>query len=841
MKTELITRLCADHGFRIEGAHLRKGRCPECGKSELWTEAERPWMLFCARLNKCGARIPVKTLYPELFNRFGQDYPPTRQEPDATSRAYLRSRGIEPDALPPGVFVQGSRGVEVEEGKWTDFPTVKFALEGGAACHRLIDYQGKDKNRFEGSYKGRVWCLPGFEATGEVWLTEGILDALSLIQAGKAAVSVISAGHVPQDWLNTLVHRRVRLVLALDNDKAGHNGSEKLAEACRLLNLEHRLAFPLEGKDWNDLLLFGDLAPDRIETTLSEAFWRGELAQAGSAEAYYQVWSARRSGSLFEYQGCYWRGRKSKDELEVRKLSDFTLTPVFALQRKLGADKYEHTLRVRVRSQRREQEISLEPRQMTNQRDFKAALWGLAMVNWIGRQDDLDLVIEQLQYAKPTVVQEINVVGYDRDSNCYLFPDCAYGPDGKRFFPDAHGFINANGKRFFINVSDDEKTIPPEDGLSPGELIRMLLAAYGDISLAALGFYTASLFAEQFSMRPASRYFPFLSFYGPPGTGKSALVDLLNRMLGRAVDEGLSIEEVDTAKGTTRLMGSVSNLPIAILEMDKAKAKRFSMNRLLTLYNRAPLQTRANRSNDLTVNTVRFRGTLAFAQNVEQFSGEAQKGRVVSLLFKKEAQGPETLKALLRLQNLPPGQLANYRHAVLSQRGEFQKVFFERFKHYTTYFQAEGIDNTRVAGNHAVVLAGAHAALHAFLPGGDAQDAIVRLADYLLTRARDKMASLNDETDYLSLFFETVSRLIVRDKIANHCQHGHEVWLNMGEVKEAFDTEHIQFFFPKLFEEFESSPQVLFRNQSRHSPIARKTIRLYGFVRSAINPISIGG
>jgi len=392
-----------------------------------------------------------------------------------------------------------------------------------------------------------------------------------------------------------------------------------------------------------------------------------------------------------------------------------------------------------------------------------------------------------------------------------------------------------------VNASEDEKPIPFEPGLAVGEILRLLEGAYGDVALAALGFFTASLFAEQFSGRPSSRFFPFLSLYGPPGTGKSALINLLNTFLGRAVDEGLSIEEVDTAKGTTRLMASVSNLPIAILEMDQAKARRFNMNRLLTLFNRAPLQTRANRSNDLTVNTLRFRGTLAFAQNVEQFTGEAQKGRVVSLPFRKEIQNRETLSALLKLQNLPPGQLAQFRHEVLTRRADIERMLFERYKHYAGFFHAEGIDYTRVANNHAVMLAGAHAALHAFLPQGDAQERISRLAVYLLERAREKVASLAEESDYASMFFETVSRLIVRDRIANHCPKGTEIWLNMGEVKEAFDTEHIQFFFPKLFEEFESSPHVVFRNTLKHSPVAGRTIRLYGFDRAAINPTSIGG
>jgi len=838
MMREIVERLVADLDFQRQGGFLRRGRCPECGRHELWTEAARPYLLFCNRSNRCGAKIPVQGLYPELFRTFARHHPATRADPHATARAAVRARGLDAGALlAAGVFVQGSRAVEAAPGNWVEHPTVKFPLGPGVACHRLIDYAGGDKNRFEGSYRGRVWAPPGLEPAGELWVTEGIFDALSLIQAGRSAVSAISAGHVPEAWLDRVAGRKVQLVIAFDNDRAGRAGAARLARACRARGIEARLALPPAGLDWNDLLLRGELAAPALEETLETALWRGALAEAEDAEAYFATWRARRAMPLFEYEGAYWRGRVVKDaEVEVRKLSDFTVEPLFLLQRKVGPGSFEHLLRALVHSPQRSVEVSFEPRQLTGQKDFKAMLWGAATGNWKGRQEELDLLIDLVKARRPRLVREVDIVGYDADSGCYLFPDSGYGPDGRRYAPDANGFINVAGRLFFVNTSEDERAIAPEPGLPIPELLGLLRGAYGEVALAALGFYTASLFAEQFSSRPHSRFFPFLSLVGPPETGKSALVDLLNRMLGRAVDEGLPVEEVDTPKGTTRLMASVSNLPIAILEMDKAKARRFSMNRLLTLFNRAPLQTRANRSHDLTVNTLRFRAALVFTQNVEQFAGEAQKGRVVSLPFHKERQTAETLALLLQLQNLPPGRLAAYRHEVLKRRDAFLEALFAHYPRYSEALAAQGIANTRVANNHAVVLAGARAALDAFLPAEQAQAWHAELWAFVLARARDKLASLHAESDYFALFFEAVGRLVARGKLVNHCANGAEVWLNLGEVKEVFETEHIAFSFPQLFEEFEASPQVRFRNTLRHSPVAGKTMRLYGFDRAVLNP-----
>eukprot|EP00831_Metopus_contortus_P060795 TRINITY_DN52693_c0_g1_i1.p3 TRINITY_DN52693_c0_g1~~TRINITY_DN52693_c0_g1_i1.p3 ORF type:complete len:105 (-),score=28.37 TRINITY_DN52693_c0_g1_i1:213-527(-) len=86
-----ITRalLNAGFGFVEDGDYLRKGRCPNCGKPELFVSKEKPWVVKCGRLNKCGWSENTRELLPEVFEEFSERYKATEKEPDKTASAYL--------------------------------------------------------------------------------------------------------------------------------------------------------------------------------------------------------------------------------------------------------------------------------------------------------------------------------------------------------------------------------------------------------------------------------------------------------------------------------------------------------------------------------------------------------------------------------------------------------------------------------------------------------------------------------------------------------------------------------------------------------------------------------
>ena len=80
-----------------------------------------------------------------------------------------------------------------------------------ASWERLIDQPhrfGKKKARFSygTSHKGNWWCPPCVDllATDELWIVEGIFDAIALVHNGISAVSIMSCNNYPEKALAAL-------------------------------------------------------------------------------------------------------------------------------------------------------------------------------------------------------------------------------------------------------------------------------------------------------------------------------------------------------------------------------------------------------------------------------------------------------------------------------------------------------------------------------------------------------------------------------------------------------------------------------------------------------------
>lgn len=90
----------------------------------------------------------------------------------------------------------------------------------------------------------------------EVFITEGIFDALSIIEVGEAAISLNSTSNAGK-LINILKEKptAATLILCLDNDGAGKKAAEELKEGLTRLNISH-IAADISGqyKDPNEAL-----------------------------------------------------------------------------------------------------------------------------------------------------------------------------------------------------------------------------------------------------------------------------------------------------------------------------------------------------------------------------------------------------------------------------------------------------------------------------------------------------------------------------------------------------------------------------------------------------------
>ena len=103
---------------------------------------------------------------------------------------------------------------------------------------RRIDGGGEYKKLNPKGSTPAIFNERALEAAQEVFITEGAFDALSVIEAGAAAIALNSTANA-EALINRLAQRRTdaALVLCLDNDEAGKAATVKLAEGLRRLDI----------------------------------------------------------------------------------------------------------------------------------------------------------------------------------------------------------------------------------------------------------------------------------------------------------------------------------------------------------------------------------------------------------------------------------------------------------------------------------------------------------------------------------------------------------------------------------------------------------------------------
>ncbi|TLX52845.1 bifunctional DNA primase/helicase, partial [Stutzerimonas nosocomialis] len=210
IRTEVLARLERDYGLkhRTGTQYMRGGVCPSCNKKELFSRHDEPWFIKCGRESKCGEQWHVKELYDDLFDDWSKRSPATETEPAATAKSYLQhARGFHLELI---------AGWYTQENYWSrelgiGSATVRFALEKGGYWERLIDRPhrfGKQKARFAPgqSMRGYWWCPPSLELTqvDELWIVEGIFDAIALLHHDIDAVSAMSSNAFPAESLTAL-------------------------------------------------------------------------------------------------------------------------------------------------------------------------------------------------------------------------------------------------------------------------------------------------------------------------------------------------------------------------------------------------------------------------------------------------------------------------------------------------------------------------------------------------------------------------------------------------------------------------------------------------------------
>lgn len=785
----IINKLIHDFQFKSQNGYLRQGVCPNCKKKELFTAIEKPFVLRCGRENKCGVELVVKELYPEFFDNWSTHYPKTENTPYAAADAYLKqARGLDIAAL-KGLYTEESYHVN-----GLGSATVRFTLPNGAQWERIIDQPSRfdRKANFVGAYKGQWWTPPAQDLTTatEIWLTEGIFDALSLVQNGRTAVSLMSCHNYPNIALKSLREalgdkKAPLLVWALDNGAAGERAMMKFVERSKNEGWQATAAKPAENGeniDWNDLHLKGKLT----QKDISRYRYYGDLLLAKSASDKALLMFQRTERHAFDFQydnRLYWfkldveRHMKAVariqdsdthlTELEVSKkalresgaveeILNCYPTPLY-FQKAEETDESWYYLRIDFPSNGASVKSTFTASQLTSAKNFKDRLLHVAKgAMYTGSTLQLDKVLKRtLPHIKEVKTQ--NYVGYNKELGAYLFNDVAVF-DGKTYQLNEEDYFSLEKKDAKTLSSSPYLRINTELNEFETDWLEHLWCAYGVKGYTVLAFWLGSLFAEQ--IRNTHKSYPFLELCGEPGSGKTTLLEFLWRLLGRPEYEGFDASK-STIAARGRYFSQVSNLPVCLIENERQKEnpklKAFDWEELKTAYNGRPVRSTGVKNNGNETYEPLFKGSMVIAQNSPISASRAILERIIHLYTDKSEQSPLGRVAGAALERYPVEKLSSF--ILLATQKE--KAILTHFNQAVELLQAQLFENKeiahdRIAKNHAQIIALLDS-LHMVIPINP--ERVTQTRDFIIELAKQRVQAIQEDNPIVTEFWDMVDYL----------------------------------------------------------------------------------
>lgn len=804
-------RLDRDYAFKPAGEWLRQGKCPSCDKKSLYTHAEKPWVIRCQRLNNCGIELHVKELYPDLFENWSKRHPTTEQAPNAAADAYLRDgRGFDLARIAGWYRQESYWDAEKKIGS----ATVRFDLPAageGVWWERIIDQPGRFGDRkatFRGQYKGWCWEAPGLrEIPEELWIVEGIFDAIAHLHYEREAVAAMSCNNYPAMALKALAARcaaedkpRPKLVWALDGDKAGRRYAREWAKRSREDGWEASaavIAFDKAKLDWNDMHQRGRLEPKDIE----EYRYQGALLLAASAQEKALLMYRKKGWNSFHFEfdsRLWWfkldleryskvreqyQDDKSKTDEQKRDLAlaeSNTVTEIAncyptALYYQANAltDESWYYFLIDFPHDGAAVKNTFTGGQLASASEFKKRLLGIAPgAVFTGSAGQLDAMLKTW-LARIKTVQTIDFIGYSKDHGAWVFNDVAV-KDGRAIPLNEEDFFEINrlsvkslSRSLDLAINADLKDFTTE-------WLGMLWTSYHHKGVVALAYWMGALFAEQIRARHKS--FPFIELVGEPAAGKSTLIEFLWRLVGRSDYEGF-----DPAKATvaarSRNFAQVANLPVVLIESDRTeedrvKQKAFDWDELKPLYNGRGVYSRGVKNSGNDTHEPPFRAALVISQNASVAASDAIMQRICHIGFDVASHTPEGKVAADALGQIPVEQLSGFIVKATLAEKAILATFEERFAaHEQRLGKLAGVRNIRIVKNHAM-LAALVDALRLVLPL--AADQIAQAQAFIEDMVVERQEAINSDHPAVQEFWEAYDYLNGDDETPrlNHARKG---------------------------------------------------------------------
>ncbi|WP_435605878.1 toprim domain-containing protein [Pseudomonas knackmussii] len=664
----------------------------------------------------------------------------------------------------------------------------------------------------------------------ELWIVEGIFDAIALLHHGIAAVAALSSNAYPEESLRELLRVRggkgPKLVWALDNEPGAHAYTRRWVRQARDLGYTCEAAqIPQRGNrktDWNDLhqrWLFVDdkaVRAEQVEQNLNDARHEGALLIAESAaEKALLMYDWKKRGEFHFRFGdrLYWfkldmeKFSRATDALqnsnhhEDKLLSEKQMRNK-ALQEAGGVLEIANCYPQALYFQRNEVtdeswyyfriDVPDEPSvknaftsaQLAAASEFKKRLLGVAAgAIYTGSGAQLDRIMKD-QLSGLKTVATIDFLGYSREHSCYILGDVAVR---------AGVLERANDEDFFefqkLRLKSLQRSIKlaiatSEQGYR-AEWLDWLWICFGAKGLIALAYWFGSLFAEQ--IRAEFQSFPFLEATGEAGAGKSTLITFLWKLLGRADEEGQDPSKM-TKAGLRRWLTQLSNMPMVLLEADRSDnsraggaAKAFDWDEFKPLFNGRALGVTGQKTSGNETYEPPFRGTLVISQNATVMASEAIMTRIVKLHFTRPEVTRESQHAADNLNHLGVLDVSHFLLMAIRAEGRVLECFRQRLQVHTQTLRKLGqLRIERLILNHAQMMALVDA-LRLVVPLTEQQHSSTQQT--LMAMALERQSAVNADAPEVAEFWEVYEYLenTQDGPVLNHSKKPETIAINLNE------------------------------------------------------------
>lgn len=751
LNAAIIQEFCTKFGAKAQGGGKRykNGMCPSCGQKSFWIWGANAYKAQCDRTKNCNHEISTRELFPKLFQSYSKRYETDMMtDSKAVAKAYLREeRGFNLALIGTSIFTQ-----EIFASDRNSTATVRFAMPNNGDkdgyWERFIDNPEEffDKARFlKGyTYAGLAWVHPDFDATknDELWITEGIFDALALRHIGITAISAMSANNFPETTLKEIlaINPQIKPVIALDSEdkakKTAINWHKKLID---LGFNDPRVAITNEDADWNDWLIQGKLTSKGIE----KALFHGALLIAKSPPAKAKLmWRALKQHKFFfefnyktywfefnpkNFNQAYSTALKQLDKQEneelnseeketlentaftasnsILEIANCTINILYYQFDRATEESFYYT-KVQMNEQKSSKSAFL-PKQLGSGSEFKNKVMAvLSGAIYTGETHHLnDIFTHKTKHIID--IETIKYIGYCKDYKAYIFNNFAVA-DGIIYKKNNEDYFELGSKN--IKSTFDMTSLRPIENFNT-DWFNDFMIVFGTKGLICLTFWFGSLFAEQ--LRDQYGAWPFLEITGEAGAGKSFLIEFLWSLVGRSDYEGIN-PTIASLSGRSRTLSQVSNLPIVLIESDtndpnappKHKQKTFNFDEIKPLFNGRSPRVLGIKSSDNNTDDEPFRGTIVISQNNKVSGSEAILSRLIYIYYdKSHHQGQYSRDAAERLQRLSTDDVSGFLFEALKKEKSILSNITQTFpNNRNTIMQLPNVKTERIGLTHGLLM-----------------------------------------------------------------------------------------------------------------------------------------